>query len=81
MIVQDDNSSVHHYPHYGHTVPNGRYVNQLTYQNSWTPPTPAVTVPPPPPTRAGTHSNGSLTAESGEVGNSWGGHSYHRNNN
>ena len=68
------NTPCTNFPHYG------RYVNQLSYQNNPSPPTPSVTIPPPPPTRASTNSSGSLTAESGEVGNSWGGYPFNRNN-
>lgn len=51
---------------------HGRSLSQVRHQN--TPPTPSVTLPPPPPNR-GAASSGSLTVDSGEVGNGWG-HSY-----
>ena len=65
-------------PPYGYP-PTGRFLNQVGYNNQWTPPTPAITVPPPPPTRGNTHSGDSLTAESGEVGNAWSSQGHGRN--
>ena len=80
QVNANDNVSYASYPHNNGAFPNYRSLNQLTYNNGWTPPTPSVTIPPPPPARTGTPSSGSLTAESGEVGNSWGNHPYSRSN-
>ena len=59
----------------------GRTINQMTYQSHYNAPAPSVLVPPPPPARTGTSSTGSLTADSGEVGTTWGGPYYSQNNN
>lgn len=64
----------------GHLPPNGWYANQLAYHNNYNPPTPFVTIPLPSPIRACMSSSGSLTAESGDVENSWNTHLYHCNN-
>ena len=63
---------------YNQNPNNGRYIHQVGRHSQWTPPTPTIAIPPPPPARGGANSTGSLTAESGEVGNAWSGHSHGR---
>ena len=55
-------------------------LNQVAYHGQLNPPTPSVGIPPLPPTQAGMSSSGSLTADSGDVGNSWGGYSHAHHN-
>ena len=64
----------------GGFTPYGRIINNVSNHSQYNPPTPSITVPPPPQARTGTPSSGSLTAESGEVGNSWGANPYYRHN-
>lgn len=61
-------------------MPYGRSINNISNHSQYNPPTPSITVPPPPNVRNGTPSTGSLTAESGEVGNSWGANPYYPHN-
>lgn len=81
QLQSQDNQSYTSVPQarYDQNATNGRILNQVIRHNQWTPPTPTIAVPPTPQTRGSTNSTGSLTAESGEVGNAWGVNPYGRN--